>query len=940
MFYVIFMSRITILFLIFSSYLLAAQQDTVQITAELTDDLRVLSVKQKLNFTNTLQEPITRVKLLNWVSSYKNDGTLSRRKLEDRRKDLYFAKESDLGVLKSLIINGEPLHNFDQETIYYHLKKPLQSGEKINLTLDYAMALPSTVFTGYGASEKNVFLKYFFIVPDGFETQGQPAKGYRDIEETQYGGKFWNIHLKYPNGYEAESNLNKNSNENFSGFLSEDPEISVTKDSPQTIFTSAASQPVQITFGYPITDELTQQLEFYLPLQLSFIKEKTGFLPAKIFISEKFKKKEDFFGNDDIKFWKFKFQMFTDAEKADLDYVSIISKKIVNQAFVSDKERDHWLKNGLKTYMEMEYLKKFYPETKLIGRLPEQISLFGFKPLKYLNASKMNLTERYGLTYQYISSQNLDQKIGEPFSKLSNFNDMAISQFETGIILEFLAQKMGVTDFDIFLKDYLLRHRNSEIQTEDFLNRLSMASHYSSDFAERYINHQTRVNFNLKSFKKEGNNLQIRISKNTSLPVPFQITTATREGKQNSYWFDTPAKKTDQLYNIPSLEAEKILVNDHYIFPEKNFRDNYLYTQGIFSNMKKVKLKLLRDVPNPEYNEVYLNPRLGFNAYDKVLIGLNFKNRSLFDQQFLYSFTPYFSTGTNSFTGSGGLSYTFSPVNAFYRTLEFSGTASYFHYDYGLAYRKYGLQSALNFNKNPRSTVSRSLSASYSYYEKDLTELMVKNREYDRYNLWNFGFGYSDSKLIHEIYFGTNLQLMKDFQKIAADFTYRWEYANNKKISFRFFGGYFVNNHTRNNLFDFGISRVSNYAFAYNLIGQSATTGILSQQYIAAEGGFKSYFKDTASHWILSHNVDAHVWKWFNVYADAGVFKNKGANGAKFLYDSGVKVKVIPDFLEIYLPLQSSLGFEPAFSDYTKRIRFTLMLNFSALTNYFRRGWF
>ncbi len=33
--------------------------------------------------------------------------------------------------------------------------------------------------------------------------------------------------------------------------------------------------------------------------------------------------------------------------------------------------------------------------------------------------------------YQYIMSQNLDQKIDEPFSALSNFNDMAISSFET-----------------------------------------------------------------------------------------------------------------------------------------------------------------------------------------------------------------------------------------------------------------------------------------------------------------------------------------------------------------------------------------------------------------------------------------------------------------------------------------------------------------------------
>ncbi len=132
---------------------------------------------------------------------------------------------------------------------------------------------------------------------------------------------------------------------------------------------------------------------------------------------------------------------------------------------------------------------------------------------------------------------------------------------------------------------------------------------------------------------------------------------------------------------------------------------------------------------------------------------------------------------------------------------------------------------------------------------------------------------------------------------------------------------------------------MSNYAFSYGLLGQSATSGLLAQQAIIAEGGFKSFVGDKANQWITTVNVDSHVWKWFNVYADAGMYKNRDA-GAQFIWDSGVKLKVIPDFLEVYFPIQSSLGFEPGFKDYGKRIRFTLNLNISALTSYFRRGWF
>ncbi len=320
-------------------------------------------------------------------------------------------------------------------------------------------------------------------------------------------------------------------------------------------------------------------------------------------------------------------------------------------------------------------------------------------------------------------------------------------------------------------------------------------------------------------------------------------------------------------------------------------------------------------------------------------MGLNFKNASLFERKFNYSFTPYYSSGTGKLAGSGGVSYSFQPAESFYRSLDVGISGSYFHYDYDLTYRKISAFIGINFTKNPRSDIGRSLGFSYNYFDKDLDPQRINLDEYSKYNLWNLGYAYSDRSIIHEKYISAGLQWMEDFQKISTELSYRWEFAEDKKISMRFFGGYFIKNNTKNNLFDYGISRVSNYAFSYGLLGQSATSGLLTQQLILAEGGFKSYVGDSANQWITSFNADAHVWRWFNVYADAGLFKSK-MQDPQFIWDSGVKVKVIPDFLEVYFPIQSSLGFEPSFKDYGRRIRFTLSLNLSAITGYFRRGWF
>jgi hypothetical protein len=934
-----------LLFLFLGCTTLLSQQDSIYVQAVLGLDLRSLQVKQTIIYHNKLAGSISKIKLLNWIASYQNNKTpLAKRKLEDRKSDLYFAKKEDLGGLENLSVSIDnkslTISNLSDENLYLKLYTPLESGKSLKIELTYNLKLPLKKFTEYGSATGEISLKYFFIVPDSFEDKGQYSRYYQDVEETQNAGAFWEINLEYPKNYSLQTNLKKINENHFSGQLSEDPELLISnKPLAQKFSYNIDNQEIKLNFGYSISMKERENMEFYLPLQLQFIKNKIGFLPSKIFIGEKFKKKEIFFGNGDIKFWKYKYQLFSDAQKVDLDYFSLISKNILNQSFITEKIKDHWFKNGLKTYLEIEYLNKYYQETKLLGQLPEEVKVFGFKPLKLFYASDLKLTERYGLAYHYILTKNLDQKITSPYTDLSNFNEMAISNFEMGSLFNFIAQKMGNESFETFLQAYLSKNRNQKIDTKDFLDQLVVKSQYSASFLETFMQYKNRANFSLKSYKKVENNYQIRIKKNTDLALPFKLETETKLGEKHTYFCDTPTEKSDIKYNVPQQNASKITINDAYIFPEKSYRDNYIYTKGFFSNMKKIKLKSFYDIPNPEYNEIYINPKLTFNVYDKILLGLNFRNKSLFDQPFIYSFTPYYSTGTEKITGSCGISYSFLPPDSFYQNLTIGISGSYFHYDYNLAYQKYSAFANMNFTKDARSTIGRNLGISYSYFDWDLDPRRLNSKDYNQYDLFSLGYSFSDSKLIHEKSISGNIQSMKDFQKISAEAFYRWEFAQNKKISFRFFSGYFLRNSTRNNLFDYGISKVSNYSFSYGLLGQSETTGLFSQQYILADGGFKSYIDHSVNQWITSVNIDSHVWKMFNIYADAGVYKNK-FHDPSFIWDSGVKLKIIPDFLEVYFPLQSSLGFEPSFKDYGKRIRFTLILNFGAITNYFRRGWY
>ncbi|MDO4764159.1 MAG: aminopeptidase, partial [Flavobacteriaceae bacterium] len=154
---------------------------------------------------------------------------------------------------------------------------------------------------------------------------------------------------------------------------------------------------------------------------------------------------------------------------------------------------------------------------------------------------------------------------------------------------------------------------------------------------------------------------------------------------------------------------------------------------------------------------------------------------------------------------------------------------------------------------------------------------------------------------------------------------YYWTFAPKKQIQFRWYGGLFLKNQAKNNSFNFGISKINDYNFTYSLLGQSATSGLYSQEFILAEGGFKSYVGSSANQWILALNTDVPIWKIFGIYMDLGMYKNKG-NLARFVWDSGVRLSLVPNVLEVYFPVQSALGFEPALERYDKRIRFSLNL--------------
>jgi len=185
-----------------------------------------------------------------------------------------------------------------------------------------------------------------------------------------------------------------------------------------------------------------------------------------------------------------------------------------------------------------------------------------------------------------------------------------------------------------------------------------------------------------------------------------------------------------------------------------------------------------------------------------------------------------------------------------------------------------------------------------------------------------------------------DLQLANSFSKLAIDFRYRKLTDTDRQYDFRAYFGTFLNNRTNTDFFSFSLDRPSDYLFDYEFLGRSEESGFFSQQIIIAEGGFKSMFDNPyANQWMFTLNGSIGIWRWVEAYADAGFYKNKTFD-PKFRYDSGIRFNFIHNFLEVYFPIQSSLGFEPTQSAYGSKIRFVLTIDPKRIINFVRRGFF
>ncbi|MDO6802128.1 M1 family aminopeptidase [Wenyingzhuangia sp. 1_MG-2023] len=929
----------TILFFILS-FSVYSQKNQLTINAKLVPEQKSLSIQQEITYYNHSHDSLQKIVLKNWGNSYKNDNTpLAKRLLEDYKTDFYFSKESDRGSSK--------IHQLqiDKQTAKYHIPKnyldiiiidldeKLSPKDSLKIEIDYTVKIPDAKFTGNGNRDLDYYLEDWYISPVVYDQQWE-MDTHKNLNYQHNSPSDYFIHLKTPVGYHVYSDFETHLetektfvNHHLKGLNQTKANLSITF---LNSYLEAHTYPSTILTNFVSSNISLEQQKIAMQKMMFFLKDhlKTN-PPHQLLIEKKTYDRNPIY---ELKYLPNKLHPFSDQFKWEAEFFNALSSEYLAQTLSLDQNKDYWLSEGLKVYLFIQYMDTYFPNVKILGRLA---NIWG---IKSMHIAKQDFTYKFSILHQITARENLDQSLNTPLKDLSNFNKKITSPYKAGIGFLFLESYVGKETLNSTIADFIHKNQNRETTAEDFLSLLQKNT--SKDiawFQKEWLNTRKKIDYKIEDAEFEKDSVVVTLKNKRSIQTPVLVYGLKGKDIINKTWVDgfSDLKKI----KIKNDSLDKVVLNYENIYPEINNRNNWKNKHPKLFE-RPLQIKLLKDLNNPRKHQVFLKPEATYNYYDGVILGMSIQNQAFMRKNFEYSIKPTFSTQSKSLTGGFGLDYSIYPENTNIYKMNVGIGGSNYHYTEDLNYNTLAPHFSISFKqKNFRALGQNQITALFLDIDKDVPKGIQRTDE-DQYNLFKLDYLYRKNKLIHDYRLNVNTEFASKFSKLNLDFRYRHLTNSKRPLELRFFGGVFLRNHTNSNYFSFNQHTANDYLFELPYLGRSEATGLLSQQYFKAQGGFVSQNNPGfANQWLTSINTSVGIWRWVEAFNNVSLLKNKN-HPSHFDYESGIRLNFIPDIFELYFPVYNKEGFVPQQDNYWNTVRFVITLKAQPIVKFLKQQLF
>lgn len=920
----------------------ACAQHATALNAVLNDSLRTLQIEQKIEIRNTSRDTLREIYLTDWINAFSSTRTpLARRFFEDYDRKFHFSRQEKRGgttIHKILGRSRMPLQwerpPEHPDLIRITPDQAVLPGETYTIYLDYLEKLPSEDFTRFGYSGRGKYqLRYWFITP-GVYTREWEVYSHKNMDDLYAPRLDLKIRLQVPKNIAVISSL--------------DMEKIVPADSSKAVYLYGKNrldtelfltreiifEDIQVDNLHVLTNMDDEGLNPVVRSALvtrivGFLQNRLGPYPHNKILSTR----EDYatspvYGLHQLP--KF-VRPFPEGFNYDLKQLKTITRNYLDNTLLLNPRKEKWVVDAIQTYLMMEYIDQFYPNLKILGTLSE---IFG---IRWFHAADLDFNEQYPLLYLYMARQNLDQPLAVPQDSLLEFNKNLANPYKAGVGLDYLEHFLGDKAVENTLREFYSRYQNQSASAEDFVDILRKNADKDIEwFYNDFVLTNEKIDFKIRKVKEAGDSLEVIIRNRTGNAMPVPIYGLNDGNIVYQQWVEdiTPTRSV----KIPAAGIETVALNYEGIVPEINQRNNYESVKGFID--KPLQFRLLKDVEDPHYTQVFFMPEFQYNLYDGLSFGAKVYNETLLDKNFEFSVAPLYGMSSETVVGSASLLHRifFNDENLY--AIRYGISGSRFSYGYDLLYQRLTPFLSLSFrNSYLRNSSKESLSVRNVNVYRD--EDPKQPLEVPDYSVFNVNYSYRNPGLVEHFAGSVDFQLAEQFSKASLTLEYKKLFKNDRQINLRFFGGAFIyNDLPRSDYFSFALDRPTDYLFDYNYYGRSETSGLFSQQIIMAEGGFKSTLQPQyANQWITTLNASTTIWKWIFAYGDLGLVKNQ-AKDPEILYDSGIRLSLIQNYFELYFPVYSSEGWEFGDGNYDEKIRFIATLDLRTLTGIFSREWF
>lgn len=933
------------LLLLFVTYLSFSQHNTT-ITVRVNPEEKTLLVQQQLQYVNTSNETLTTIVLNDWNHAFSSKSSnLAKRFSDEYVRAFHLAKEEDRGATTIHNISDATFKNIDWERPKNHLdlivvtlENPLIPNASTTINLSYTVKIPNERFTKYGfGDDGKLYLKNWFLAPARFENKLFVQYSNENLDDIANAPTDYAITIEAPKKWNVVSDLNLESTSSQSDF-----DVYTLLGSKRTDFTLCLTPKDEfINYKNEIVEVSTNLESKIEPFQKAIIVDRiTHFVSEnignssiqKIIVSKEDYAKQPFYGLNQLPSF---LRPFSDDFIFELQFLKTYTNNFLKNNLQINQRKEQWIIDGIQVFVMMRYINEFHPEMKMTGNLAK------LKLLKSYHFINLDFNQQYNYLYLLMARKNLDQPLSFPKNRLIKFNEQIANKYKAGLSLQYLDAYLENDIVENSIQEFMVM--NQDFQTNDTDFEMILKKNTSKDinwFFQTLIDSRAIIDFKITHLKKESDQVTLKIKNKTKTNVPIALYQLKEDSIISKKWLENI--KTDTIITFPKKDITKVVLNYKNEVPEYNLRNNWKSLKGFFFNHRPIKFNFYKDLEEPNYNQIFYMPEFDFNLYDGLSLGVRFNNRSLLNKPYNFTVAPFYSTNTNSIIGHFATSVDdyVRDDSKLYRII-YGLSGNQLHYAPDAKYTRIIPSVQFVFrDKDLRSNKMEYIQVKQFFINKEVSSTVVQNPSQSNFSVFSASYTNSQSEITKTFNISNQVQISNNFGNISTEINYRKLFENNRQLSLRLFAGKFIYSNPNNTSHRFGLEKPVDLTFQTNLLGRSESVGLFSQQFIYSEGGFKSKL-DTryANDWMTTINASLNIWNWVQVYGDIGLVKNNGMS-TQYLYDSGIHLNLVPDYFELFLPVQSSNGFELNDKNYAEKIRFIITISPRTLVSLFTRKWF